>query len=108
MVYTLLNRRDLFVFPAQSNVLTALQIQNQARDVGIWNMLWQIILGKELARRLEQGSDWSMMGLTKQVLSTVIIADLWLGNVRIVKADARKEMQRKFPKSTKYWAAAER
>ncbi|OZJ01513.1 hypothetical protein BZG36_05720 [Bifiguratus adelaidae] len=82
-LYSLLNRSDgLFSdFVAQSSIgWHALM-----GPVGLWNFLWQIILGKELARRLEHFPSGDYInGLTPQVLLTLIVSDLWLKNVEIV------------------------
>jgi hypothetical protein len=59
----------------------------------MWNTLWQMILGKELERRLDRfPGDSSRSGFTPKVLTTLMVADLWLSNVKLVLASKAKEM----------------
>jgi tetratricopeptide (TPR) repeat protein len=57
--------------------------------IGMWNFLWQIILAKELALRLEHYPDASISGFTPRVLASLIVQDLWLRNVKIILTDAK-------------------
>ncbi|KIM22050.1 hypothetical protein M408DRAFT_29057, partial [Serendipita vermifera MAFF 305830] len=91
--YQLLNRRDLFInFTTSSSIMVAATGPNSK---GIWNFLWQIILGYELVRRLEQPHDGSATGFTSQVLTTLIVADQWIHNVDLVLVDQKESAEEK-------------
>ena len=85
----MLNRDDIFVnFTTTSSV--ALEWAGPAdQGIGLWNLLWQVIIAKELARRLDVYPDASISGLTAHGLASLIIADLWLNNLEVVMTDAR-------------------
>ncbi|KAL1914536.1 uncharacterized protein VTP21DRAFT_8161 [Calcarisporiella thermophila] len=90
-LYSLLNRQDVFVnFGQVSSVALAAYSENN-----FWNFLWQMILGKELARRLNQFPDASISGFTPKVLTTLIAADCWLNNVEIVLEDLKESEDEK-------------
>ena len=75
---------------------------------GQCNFLWQIILAKELAFRLERHVDSSKSGFTGRIKASLIVADLWLQNVQIELNDSvpiSEEMRR--PKSEEKKARAE-
>lgn len=85
ILYELLNRPDQFVDFAQ---MSSIALAVHGGGVGLWNFLYQVVLGLELARRLRKfRDDTSMSGFTTQVLSTLIIADIWLHNVDLVLVD---------------------
>lgn len=63
--------------------------------MGFMNFLWQVILGKELARRFENFPDAAIPGFTGQIMTTLIVSDLWLRNVEIVLADVDDNKQLK-------------
>jgi len=52
--------------------------------IGLWNFLWQVIIAKELARRLDYHEDTGYTGFTARVLASLVISDLWLRSVSIV------------------------
>ncbi|EUC27059.1 hypothetical protein COCCADRAFT_42093 [Bipolaris zeicola 26-R-13] len=86
----MLNCSDIFVnFLGTSSI--CLEWNNPKKNGGgIWNLLWQVILAKELARRLESKTDggWTS-GFTPRVLASLIVSDLWLRNVEIVLGESR-------------------
>jgi tetratricopeptide (TPR) repeat protein len=70
-------------------------------------LLWQIIVAKELALRLEHSSS-SGSGFTPRILASLIISKLWLTNVEIILADSKinaEEVAK--PKTQKESAKAE-
>ncbi|EUC43331.1 hypothetical protein COCMIDRAFT_101084 [Bipolaris oryzae ATCC 44560] len=89
-LYSMLNRSDIFVnFLGTSSI--CLEWNNPKKNGGgIWNFLWQVILAKELARRLENKTEdsWTS-GFTPRVLASLIVSDLWLKNVEIVLGEPR-------------------
>ncbi|KAJ6286662.1 prion-inhibition and propagation-domain-containing protein [Bipolaris maydis] len=89
-LYSMLNRSDIFVnFLGTSSI--CLEWNNPKKNGGgIWNLLWQVILAKELARRLESKTDggWTS-GFTPRVLASLIVSDLWLKNVEIVLGEPK-------------------
>lgn len=58
-------------------------------SIGIWNVVWQIIVAKELAIRLAQFPDAAINGFTPRVLASLIVSDLWLKNVQIILTDRK-------------------
>ncbi|KIM22049.1 hypothetical protein M408DRAFT_29056 [Serendipita vermifera MAFF 305830] len=106
--YMMLNRSDLFLsFASSASIMLAATGPNSK---GIWNFLWQVILGKELARRLERFPDASISGFTTKVLTTLIVADQWIHNIDLVLIDkkesaeeteARKKTKKKAAESLK-------
>lgn len=79
-LYNTLNREDLVVDFIRHIAVTA----NWRTQTGLCKMLWQIILGKELERRLKNFPSLAYMdGLTEEVLATVIISEQWVNNVTI-------------------------
>ncbi|KAF8626728.1 hypothetical protein AX17_006494 [Amanita inopinata Kibby_2008] len=96
--YSALNRRDVFAdFTSKSSI--AMEWGGPKEEsIGIWNFLWQIILAKELALRLEHLSeDVSVSGFTHRVLASLIIQDLWLRNVEIVLTDIKIALEATIP-----------
>ena len=86
--YMLLNRKDIFAEFAAESSIGLEWMAPKGVGIGILNLLWQIILAKELARRLERYPDASISGLTPSILTSLIVQDLWLNNIRIVLTDA--------------------
>jgi len=56
-------------------------------SIGLWNLLWQIILAKELALCLIDSPDAWYSGFTSMVPASLIIQDLWFRNVEIILTD---------------------
>ncbi|KAL4864542.1 hypothetical protein BDV12DRAFT_205626 [Aspergillus spectabilis] len=84
-LFSMLNRTDIFVnFVGTSSI--CMHWNNTERSGnGPWNLLWQIILAKELARRIESGrKDGYTFGFTSRILASLIVADRWLEHVDIV------------------------
>ncbi|KAK5069318.1 hypothetical protein LTR64_008386 [Lithohypha guttulata] len=80
-LYSTLNRSDLYV-----NFNTGLAITREWSDPkSVWNLLWQIILGKELERRMRNYPDAWISGFTPRILATLIISDLWIRNVEVIR-----------------------
>ena len=57
-------------------------------EIGIWNLLWQIIIAKEVALRLGRASG-SYAGYTPRILASLIVSKLWLTNVEIILVDSK-------------------
>lgn len=96
----LLNRRDLF-FDLTSELYIASTLDG-FDGLTVWNLLWQIIIGNELAMRLAFGLKWSTNDFTPMLLATLIVADQWLQNVEATKQDkGREDMKRKFIETSK-------
>jgi hypothetical protein len=54
----------------------------------LWDLLWQLILAKDLARIFEYGDKSSYTsGFAPNILASMIIADLWLKQVHLVLED---------------------
>lgn len=87
---SLLNRTDIFAdFTATSSIASE-WCGPEEKMIGIWNLLYQIILAKELALRLgHKGSGGSYSGYTQRVLAALIVQDLWLRNIGITVVDAK-------------------
>lgn len=64
----------------------------EGKGIGIWNILWQIIIAKELARRLEHSSGTYYTGYTHRILASLIISKLWLANVEIILEDSKSNL----------------
>ncbi|KAF9458772.1 prion-inhibition and propagation-domain-containing protein [Collybia nuda] len=92
-LYSLLNRRDIFANFLQDSSIGGMVLGALPDSPGMWNVLWQIILGKELARRLDNFPDMSMSGFTSKILTTLIASDLWMSNVRIELAPLEKGLE---------------
>ncbi|KAH8193742.1 hypothetical protein TruAng_012090 [Truncatella angustata] len=106
--FSFLNRRDVFVdFLTTSTV--GLHMSGD-QPSGLWNMLWQIIVGKELGRRMEVYSrDSYTTGFTARVLANVIVSDLWIRNVELVLIDAKLDRTNlKKPETAEEVAQAEK
>ncbi|KAF1815903.1 hypothetical protein P152DRAFT_479755 [Eremomyces bilateralis CBS 781.70] len=83
-LFQLLNRTDIF-----ANFLMTSSIGSQWHTPGdghkLWNLLWQVIIAKELARRFEHGQRTSYStGFTPRILASMIVADLWLNHISII------------------------
>ena len=85
----MLNRDDIFVNLTTTSSVALEWAGPADQGIGLWNLLWQIIVAKELTRRLEIYPDASISGLTANSLASLIIADLWLNNLEVVMTDAR-------------------
>ncbi|KAL4874231.1 hypothetical protein BJY04DRAFT_226454 [Aspergillus karnatakaensis] len=80
-----LNRRDEFwhfgermsVAQEWTGVAT-----ERSETLGLWSFLWQMVITGEIARRLDSGEAWgASTGLTAHVLASLMVYDLWMGNV---------------------------
>ncbi|GIZ42889.1 hypothetical protein CKM354_000613700 [Cercospora kikuchii] len=103
-LYASLNRDDIFSnFVHQSAVFIACVDQQE-----VWNFLLQMILGVELARRMQQYPNSWVSGLTARVLATLIVSDQWIKNVRVVLKPAPvPEEFKKIPNSAEDAAKAD-
>lgn len=83
-LFRALNRSDLC-----TNFIHEASVSMKWSDpANMWKFVWQIILGKELGRRLQDGPDAWISGFTPRVLATLIISDQWLRNVQIIRNPA--------------------
>jgi hypothetical protein len=88
-LYSVLNRTDIFAdFTRVSSVGMQWETPASNDSIGIWNFLHQAIVAWELTTRLKNLGGGGFAGFTPRILATLIIADLWLKNVRIVLTDA--------------------
>jgi tetratricopeptide (TPR) repeat protein len=87
-LYSLLNRRDVFAdFTTKSSVAEEWGGPT-GRCIGIWNFLRQMIITKELARRLAScNAEGNVRGFTTKILASLIIADRWFQNVQVRLVD---------------------
>ena len=88
--FSWLNRTDVFVDFRDTSSVGAIWSANGMSS--FWNMLWQIIVGYEMKRRLENKTDRDggyTFGFTSRVLASVIIADAFINNVELVVADMK-------------------
>ncbi|KAL4887640.1 hypothetical protein BJY04DRAFT_212668 [Aspergillus karnatakaensis] len=82
-----LNRKDVFIdFSEDTRVAQFLFAQE--KEYNIWSFLNQIILAKELARRLENVGGLVFNELTAQIIASMTLADLFIQNVDIVLEDS--------------------
>ena len=58
----------------------------------MWNFLWQIIIAKELALRLEHSTE-VYTGYTQRILASLTISKLWLANVEIILEDSKINLE---------------
>ncbi|KAL3485460.1 hypothetical protein BJX62DRAFT_242957 [Aspergillus germanicus] len=83
----LLKRTELVAdFSTIANIGRASRERDEG-GIGWTNFLWQMILSKELARRLERYPNASKTGLTTRVLGSVIVADLWIKHTQVLLID---------------------
>jgi hypothetical protein len=76
-----LNRRENFEdFTATSSIGT-LAVTEAPAGMGIWNFLYQIVLGYELYLRLQSERDTWVSGVNEKVSATVLISKQWIENV---------------------------
>ncbi|KAL2841154.1 hypothetical protein BJY01DRAFT_249685 [Aspergillus pseudoustus] len=92
-LYEHLNRRDL---SANFGEISSVTIQAYATDgYTLPDFMWQIILAKELARRLErwdQGGAYA--GFTEKILASLIVADRWFKNTEFVLEDVKEDFSK--------------
>ncbi|KAJ0413979.1 hypothetical protein BJY00DRAFT_319268 [Aspergillus carlsbadensis] len=80
----LLKRTELVAdFTTRANIGRASR-ETDKGGIGWTNFLWQMILSKELTRRLERYPNASRTALTTRVLSSLIVADLWIKNTQVL------------------------
>lgn len=86
--YSLLNRTDIFTDFTLDSSIAVHWCGPKDETIGLWNLLDQIILAKELALRLgHTANSGSYSGYTARVLSALIVQDLWLRNIDVVLRD---------------------
>ena len=86
-LYSALNRRDIYTDLTTTSSVTIEWTQERNTGDGgngLWNFLWQLILARELSRRMENFPDASITGFTPRILAAIIIADLWMQNCEII------------------------
>ncbi|KAL3462784.1 hypothetical protein BJX64DRAFT_258587 [Aspergillus heterothallicus] len=85
-----LNRRDMAANLAESSSVSVQAYATQS--YGLSDFLWQMILSKELARRLESyDGGGSFAGFTEKILASLIIADRWFRNTKMVLEDTKED-----------------
>jgi tetratricopeptide (TPR) repeat protein len=89
-LFSFLNRTDIFANFLSTSSVGAEWNDPRRNGSGFWNLLWQVIIAKELIRRFESNSkDSYTSGFTGRVLASMIIADLWIKNVEIVLTEMK-------------------
>ena len=90
-LYSVLNRSDIFAdFVTESSVGLQWADEESGESIGIWYLLRQVVLGRELAVRLEHlDSGTSYTGFTERILATLIISDLWVKHVKMVLTEQK-------------------
>lgn len=95
--YRLLNREEHFAdFSQTDSIIVSLY-------EGHWKFLWQVILGAELARRLQSYPRGSLSGFTRRILTTLIVADQWINNGEIVFEEDSVEEQKAKQEESEAW-----
>ncbi len=88
-LYSVLNRTDIFAdFTASSSAGLQWAGPKEDESIGFWNFVWQVIIAKELARRLDANEGNGYTGFPERNLARILISDLWLTHVGIVLQDA--------------------
>lgn len=91
---SVLNRTDAFYnFTTESEISMKWRRITEREKAGLWNMLWQMILAKELALRLQRRPGASLAGFTSSVLASLIVQDQWFRNVEVVVVDAEVPLE---------------
>jgi len=90
-LYFLLNRTDIFYQFATTSSLSNIALAVGADGaLHLWDFLRQVILGYELARRLQRFPNAGLTGFTPRILMTLIVADRWIQNVELVLVENPK------------------
>ncbi|GAB1213864.1 hypothetical protein ATERTT37_003017 [Aspergillus terreus] len=103
-LFMLLNRTDVFVdFRSTSSIFGAVWSEDPERNErGFWNLLWQVIVAKELVRRLEVSKESGFTSnFTGRILASMIIADQWIKNIEIGLSELRIRLKDVKPPETK-------
>lgn len=90
---SLLNRTDIFADLTKKSSIALAWGGPKGEGIGLWNLLWQIIIAKELALRLAHSSGASYSGYTPRILASLIISKLWLTNVEIILEDSKINLE---------------
>ena len=84
-LYRTLNRTDIYVdFTTTSSITIEWSTAKNPDGHGLWNFVWQLIIAKELSRRMENFPDAGITGFTSRILAALIVADLWIQNCEII------------------------
>lgn len=90
-LFRLLNRPTMINFTSEASISMAWTYPDEDKSA-MADFLWQIILGKELARRLEKKqNNGYVAGLTPKVFATIIVADLWFKHVQFGLAEMKPD-----------------
>ena len=89
---SLLNRTDIIADFTKKPSIALAWSGPKGEGIGLWHLLWQIIIAKELARRLEHASE-SYPEYTPRILASLIISKLWLTNVEIILEDSKINLE---------------
>jgi tetratricopeptide (TPR) repeat protein len=89
-LYEQLNRRDIM---ADFGQISSVTMQTYATEgYSLADFIYQMILSKELARRLERYHHVrAYAGFTEKILASLIIADRWFQNTRFVLEDIKED-----------------
>ena len=90
-----LNRRDVCLDFRDTSSIALLALASPPAGMGIWNFLYQIVLGYELHLRLEKNSDSWYSGVNDKVSANMLISKQWINNVDmyIEGADSNLKMR---------------
>ncbi|KIM86353.1 hypothetical protein PILCRDRAFT_322985 [Piloderma croceum F 1598] len=89
-----LNRRDIFEDFSNTSSVAALALTPPPTGMGMWNFVYQIVLGYELHLRLEkEGGGW-YSGVNDKVSANMLISKQWINNVEMFTGgDSKLEMR---------------
>ncbi|KAL2842119.1 hypothetical protein BJX68DRAFT_270837 [Aspergillus pseudodeflectus] len=90
-LYEQLNRRDIMADFVQISSVTMQAYATEGYSLA--DFIYQMILSKELARRLERYDHVrAYAGFTEKILASLIIADRWFQNTRFVLEDIKMDL----------------
>ena len=76
-----LNRRDIFEDFRNTSSAALLALAKPPTGIGIWNFVYQIVLGYELHLRLNKERGHWFSGVTDKVSANMLISKQWINNV---------------------------
>ncbi|KAL2752925.1 hypothetical protein ACRALDRAFT_1083463 [Sodiomyces alcalophilus JCM 7366] len=89
-LYSFLNRDDVFVDFTTRSVFSFEQVavEEKSRGMNVWDLFFQMITGRELARRLEKLNLATADSMTPRVFASVLLADAWFRGSKIELTDS--------------------
>ncbi|KAF4981470.1 hypothetical protein FZEAL_2713 [Fusarium zealandicum] len=83
-LHDLLDCTDVFTNLTTKESISSEWASSKNANHDKWHLLWQIILAKELAIRLERPLEAPRPGFSRSVLAALTVQDLWFQNVEVV------------------------